>query len=561
MKRNLGRLADELFDILVVGGGIHGAAIVREAVARGFRVALIEQGDFGQATSANSLKIIHGGLRYLQQADLKRMRQSLKARRMFMEMAPHLVHPQPFLVPIYGHGMRGKEAMAVGLAVNDLLSWDRNRSLPPDNLIPNGKVISREECLTILPHIKKRGLTGGAVWYDGLAANTERLTLEFILDASEMDAAVTNYVRAKSLVVEGGTIQGVQAEDRISRIPLTIRSQWVINAAGPWLNSLLTDFPNADPLPIHWTKGINLIIDRPMFSGYGAGLGEDQVPKTPGRAVKKRQRLFFFVPWQGRTMVGTAYNRYDGDLEHFRMETGDIQDFLDDLNIIYPPGGLTLKDVSFFHVGLLPVSEGQDPGDRQAEPDRHFRLIDNEPIVKAKGLISVKGTKYTTAPLVAEKVVDLISIKGDKTLPVCGDTKKISSYDQPALLNDLAKIYQEKIKGDQGKIARHLHQNYGTKSRLILGYLLKDRELSRFISEDPPIMAAEIVHGVREESALKLSDVVFRRTNLGQFHRPSSEALQATAEIMTKELGWDGKRTQEEIQEVLEVYRPLRNKG
>ncbi len=560
MKRNLSRLTGEPFDLLVVGGGIHGAAIVREAAARGFKAALIEQGDFGQATSANSLKIIHGGLRYLQQADFKRMRQSIKARRMFMEMAPHLIHPQPFLVPIYGHGMRGKEAMAVGLAVNDLLSWDRNRSLSPDNLIPNGKVISREECLAILPHIKRKGLTGGAVWYDGLAANTERLTLEFILSASEMGAIVANYVRATSLVVEGWTIQGVQAEDRISRIPLTIRSQWVINAAGPWLNSLLTDFSDPDPRPVHWTKGINLIIDHPMFSSYGVGLGEDQVPKTPGKAEKKRQRLFFFVPWQGRTMVGTAYTRYDGDLEHFRMETEDIQDFLDELNTIYPPGGLTLKDVSFFHAGLLPVSEGQDPADRQAEPDRHFRLIDHEPLLKIKGLISVKGTKYTTAPLVAEKVLDLISSRGEKTLSGRGDTKNISPYDQPALLKDLAKIYQEKIKGDQGKIARHLQQNYGTKSRLILEYLLKDRELSRFISEDPPIMAAEIVHGVREESALKLSDVVFRRTNLGQFQRPSPETLQATAEIMAKELGWAEKRTQEETREVFEVYRPLRNK-
>ena len=273
-------------------------------LARGFKTALIEQGDFGQATSANSLKIIHGGLRYLQQADFKRMRQSIKARRMFMQMAPHLVHPQPFLIPIYGHGMRGKEAMAAGLAVNDLLSWDRNRSLAPDNLIPNGKVISREECLAILPHIKRKGLTGGAVWYDGLAANTERLTLEFILSASEMGAAVANYVRATSLVVEGGAIQGVQAEDRISRIPLTIRSQWVVNAAGPWLSSLLRDSPNAGPLPVHWTKGINLIIDRPMFSGYGVGLGEDQVQRPRERPKRKGSVSSFLFPGKGGPWLG-----------------------------------------------------------------------------------------------------------------------------------------------------------------------------------------------------------------------------------------------------------------
>ena len=206
------------------------------------------------------------------------------------------------------------------------------------------------------------------------------------------------------------------------------------------------------------------------------------------------------------------------------METEDIQDFLDELNTIYPSGGLTLKDVSFFHVGLLPVSEGQDPADRQAEPDRHFSLIDHEPLLKIKGLISVKGTKYTTAPLVAEKVVDLISTRGDTMLSGRGDTKDVFPYDQPALLNDLTKMSQGRIKGKEVTIARHLYQNYGPKSKLIVEYLLKDPELGRLISEDPPVTAAEIVHGVREEWALKLSDVVFRRTDLGQFHCPSPES-------------------------------------
>jgi glycerol-3-phosphate dehydrogenase len=558
MKRNLEKLTDKQFDLLVVGGGVHGAAIVREAALRGYKAALIEQGDFGQATSANSQKIIHGGLRYLQQADFKRMRQSISARRRFMQLAPHLVKPFPFLIPVYGHGLRGKEAMTAALGINDLLSWDRNRSLSADNLIPKGRVISREECLEILPHIERKGLSGGAVWYDGLAVNTERLTLELIRQASDLDAAVANYARAKSLLIEKGIIQGVQAEDRISQRSLIIRSHWVINATGPWINSFLGNIPDTAPLPVHWTKGINLIINRPLFPEYAVGLGGGPAPKPSSGSSRKRPRLFFFVPWQGRTMVGVAYTRYHGNIEQCRIEPDDIQEFINELNSIYPQGRLTFQDVSFFHWGLLPVSENQDAADRHSEPDRHSRLIDHEPLMQVKGLISVKTTKYTTAPMVAEQVLDLISAPKKEENPAVRDSKVLPFYNRDSLLNDLNRMGQESVEGNHEQIARHLFQNYGTQSQLIMNYLQKNREMAGFISSDPIIMKAEIVHGIREEMALKLSDVVFRRTDLGQFRCPSWESLEMAAEIMARELGWDPPRTRQEIEDVVTVYAPIR---
>lgn len=557
MKRNLEKLTEKSFDILIVGGGIHGVAILREAALRGYKAALIEQGDFGQATSANSLKIIHGGLRYLQQADFKRMRQSIQARRRFMQIAPHLVHPYPFLTPTYGYGLRGKEILALGLAINDLLSWDRNRDLPSSHLIPRGRVVSRKECLEILPDIEKTGLTGGAVWYDGLVVNTERLTWECIRSAAERDATVANYVQAKALIIDKGTVKGVKAEDQISRSRFPIRAQWVINAAGPWLKVLLKDV--SGPLPIHWTKGMNLIINRPIFSGYGVGLGGGKASKKDQSPLRKKQRLFFFVPWHGRTMIGTSYQRYHGDLNQCRIETEDIQEFLDEVNTIYPPGKITLAEVSFFHFGLLPLSEGQDPANSQAEPDKHFGLIDHGLSIKANGLISIKGTKYTTAPLVAEKVVDLISGREKATPPTPEISQSQSHYNQYSLLNDLIRINQRNHAGVQEDLARHLYQNYGTTSKSVIAYLHQDREMGRTISTDPLIIAAEIVHGVREEMALKLSDVVFRRTDLGQFRCPPLESLQSAARIMAKELGWNAYRTQEEVQEVLATYRPLQD--
>jgi glycerol-3-phosphate dehydrogenase len=559
MKRNLSRLADESFDILIVGGGIHGAAITREAAYRGLKTALIEQGDFGQATSANSLKIIHGGLRYLQQADIKRMRQSIKARQRFMQIAPHLVQPFPFLIPTYGYGMRGKEVMAAGLALNDLMSWDRNQNLPPSHHIPRGRVISRKACLTILPHLEKQGLTGGALWYDGLVANTERLTLEWVLAAAERDAVVANYVQAKALMIDQGTVRGVEAEDRLSQSRLQIRARWVINAVGPWLNALLE--PASDPLPFQWTKGMNLIINRSMFSDYGVGLGGGKVPQKDQSPSGERQRLFFFVPWKGRTMIGTSYQRYQGAPDHCRLETAEIQAFLDEINAIYPPGKISLQEVSGFHYGLLPVSEGQDPANRQVEPDKHFCLIDHEPTLKAKGLISVKGTKYTTSLMVAGKVIDLISVVGKGGAPSPDIFESPDRYNIFALLNDLNQINPGTHPDVQGELARHLYQNYGATSKKIMDYWHQDREMGRLISVDPVMIAAEIVHGIREEMALKLSDVVFRRTDMGQFRCPTLESLWSAARIMAKELDWDGNRTHHEVQEVLAVFRPLQPNG
>jgi glycerol-3-phosphate dehydrogenase len=556
MKRILERLANEPFDVLVVGGGIHGAAVIKEASARGYKAALIDQGDFGQATSANSLKIIHGGLRYLQQGDFKRMRQSIKARRAFMQSAPHLVRPQPFLLPLYGHGLRGREAMTAGLILNDLVSWDRNQSLSPENRIPSGQILSARDCLKLFPDLEKQGLTGGAVWYDALAVNTERLTLDFILAASEKGAVVANYVKALSLVINNGSIKGVEAQDRITKDRFRINSPWVINATGPWLNTLVKNEYPTGPLPIRWTRGINLIINRPFFSKYGLGLGGNPL-KNKNNKTGKKQRLFFFVPWKGCTMVGTDYRRYDGEPGPIRPEVEDIQNFIYELNTLYPNGNLTLKDVSFFHCGLLPISEGQDPADYLAEPDRHFRLFDHDSPTRIKGLVSIKSTKYTTAPVVAEKVIDFLGQKENNPPSRKATDGESPSYHFSSLVRDLAEAKPGDSPEYRESIAGHLHESFGTRAHTIITVIRRDPAMGYPVSNDPPILAAEIIHGVREEMALKLSDVVFRRTDLGQARRPSLEILQNVSRIMGQELGWNEEGIKKEIQEVLAVYSPL----
>jgi len=550
MKRKPEVLSDNRFDILVIGGGILGAAIVYEATERGFKSALIEKGDFGQATSANSLKTIHGGLRYLQQADLKRIRQSIRGRRKFMAFAPHLVLPQPFVIPVYGHGIKGKEAMAAALKMNDLLSWDRNQNLPEENFLPRGRLVSRKDCLNIIPDIEKQGLTGGALWYDGQAQHTERLTLEFILAASEKGAIVANYVLAKDLLIEQGTVKGIKAEEVFSKTEFPVLAGMVINASGPWLREVWQPLTQSPKLCLSWVKGINLIIQKSLFQEYGVGLQENK--KT---ISGKGSRFFFFVPWHGQMMIGTAYNRYVGDPDLARLEEKEIANFLEEINTIYPAAQLTMDDVSFGHYGLQPVSEGQDENETHPEPDRHSEIFDHEFLAGVKGLISVKSTKYTTAPVVAEKVLDLITAKGNLPAGPSSQAVESSHFKKTSLEEEMGKLAFKDQASYGGLLVDHFWQNYGPRSKKILEFIRRDPEASQLISMSPLVTIGEVLYGIREEMALKLSDMVCRRTDMAEAGCPTQESLQKVSEIMSGELGWDEIRRRQEIESVLQGYQ------
>ena len=216
LVRDVDWLATSEFDVVVVGGGIYGVWATLDAAQRGLKVAILEQNDFGSGASANSQRVVHGGLRYLQHADFKRMRESIRERSNMLRLAGHLVEPMPFLVPTYGLGMRGKPAMFTAMKVNDFVSRDRNDGLHDSQLLPNGRLVTPEECLKYAPGLEKQGLTGGAVFYDAQVNNSERLALSVIRSAVAEGAVVANYVRATGLLRDDGKVIGVSAEDRLT---------------------------------------------------------------------------------------------------------------------------------------------------------------------------------------------------------------------------------------------------------------------------------------------------------------------------------------------------------
>jgi glycerol-3-phosphate dehydrogenase len=541
MKRDPSRLADGHYDLLVVGGGIHGACAAWDAALRGLSVALVDRGDFGAATSSNSLKIIHGGLRYLQSADLPRMRESIRERATLLRIAPHLIRPLPFLIPTYGHGTDGKVALAIALRLTDLIGFDRNRGLKEGRRVPGGRVLTRDECLAEFPGVERRGLTGGALWYDAQAVDTERLNLAFLLSASERGAELANYVRSTELLRDGDAVRGASLVDELTGVRFDLSARLVLNAAGPWYGDVAGAACTPDqPAAL----AINLVttqIKKSLAVGVRSKVGPGGDPVIGGH------RYLFLTPWRGSTLLGTSYRVYRGRVDGCRVRREDLRALLDECNEACPDLGLKPEDVRFYHHGLLPLRGGRERGRADALAS-DARIVDHEAEDGIRGLISMVGVKYTTARQAAEDAVDLV-------------VAKLGGSDTPCRTAEVP-IYG----GDSGpspvpsvpRPARdRLERGHGSRFGDVAASLEGTPGWCEPVARKSVLLLGEVLHAVRQEMAVKLGDVVFRRTGIGAEACPSYEQLAAVADVMGEELGWSDRTREAEIDRVREAYAPL----
>lgn len=555
MKRNLAELSNNTYDVLIVGGGIYGAWTALDAALRGLSVVLVEKGDFGSATSSNSLKVIHGGLRYLQHADFRRLRRSIRERTTLMRIAPHIVHPLPFLIPTYGHFMRSKEIMSLALMINDVVGFDRNRIKDPEKHLPNGHIVSKEECLRLLPGIDDKGLTGGAIWYDSQMYNSERMLLSVIKSAERAGAIVANYVKVIGFLKDDNRITGVKAKDVLTEEELDIRAKIVVNTSGPWIDHVLRplngNFRNQRFLP---SKTMNLVVKRQLLPTYAVGISSKFEFRDKDAIVSKGSRLLFIVPWREFSLIGTVHTPYDGSPDEFRVTEEDIQKFMGEVNETYPPAALQREDISFFHGGLLPINESSSSSG-EVSLVKQYKIYDHEKDDGVGGLVSVVGVKYTEARNVAEKAVDLVFKKlGTKPPRSLTDTKPIYGG-QIELFNDfIAQEVAKKPYGMSSEIVRHLVYNYGSEYPQVLKYIDENPGWKQTIGDKSQVIKAEVIHGIREEMAEKLADVVLRRTELGSASNPGNETLNVCAALMANELDWDTARIGREVEEVKSIY-------
>jgi glycerol-3-phosphate dehydrogenase len=557
MERHVSALSEVEHDLVVVGGGLFGACLAWEGTSRGLSVALVEKGDFCSATSANHLKVVHGGIRYLQHLDLRRVRESCRERSVLLRIAPHLVQPLPILMPTYGRGLEGRFVLNAGLRLYDVLTFDRNSGLSDvDRRIPAGRMLSPERCLELCPDLETRNLSGAGLFYDGQFYNPPRLVLAFLHSAAAAGAHVANYVEATGFIRRAKRIHGIVARDRITGDELTVRGRLVINAAGPWAAGLLD-------------AALRIRLHRaPMFSrdaGFairGRRTGNHAVAyrvhtKDPDAVLSRKGRHVFLIPWRDYTLVGVWHVVHTRGPEDFKVSEDDLQRFIDEINAA--DAGLRIRrdEISMVYAGLTLFGENSDEA-KDLRFGHRSMLIDHAKEHDLEGLITLIGVRATMARGVAERAVDLAVGK------LVGRARP-SRTAVTRIHGGSIESFEDFVRGALARhaelppdVVRSLAHNYGSELGAVLNYASAGNEhLARTLGKTRTL-GAEVIYALREEMAQSLADVVLRRTDLGTGGDPGEEALEQCARIAAEELGWNERRVRDELAETRRSFPDAR---
>jgi glycerol-3-phosphate dehydrogenase len=440
--------------------------------------------------------------------------------------------------------------MGLALTANDFLSLDRNRLSDPEKELHGGMIISQRELSRILPGYDLWRATGAAVWYDAQIYNSERLLLGLVHSAGESGAQVANYVEAISLLQKGDRIIGVQAKDCQTGQTFHIQSKVVINCAGAWVDQLLgkihLDSAHATSI------AMNVFVDQ-VWSGVAAGLHSEPSDGT-------RSQVLFVVPWRDKSMIGTWHLPWHAEPQAFKLTEAAVQHFLDQINTTGLPCKYSMKDIRHIAWGFLPVSQA-DVHTKPVKLTRDGVIIDHQKTDNVSGLISLLGVKYTTARAVAEQAVDLAKNKlGIRTRKCETQMTPI----QGGKINDFRSFVKQaratKHPAVDEKIIDHLTYTYGLQYKHLVAYMTKQPDLMQRMDSQLPVTAAEVIHAVQQEMALRLPDVIQRRTELCDTGLPALPTLQKCADLMGYELGWTAQRQQKEIDSVIQAY-PIQETG
>jgi glycerol-3-phosphate dehydrogenase len=518
------RLAEEPFDLLIVGGGITGAGVARDAALRGFRVALIEKADFASGTSSKSSKLVHGGLRYLEHAQFRLVFEGTNERALQMRVAPHLVRPLEFLVPSYKRDKPGLFVLDVGLWIYDALSKFSSPKLH--------RTVRAPRVAKLEPGLKQEELEGGLLYYDA-ATDDARLTLENIIDARAAGAAIVNHTRAVALTTGDDQITGAEVKDELGGAPpVRVRARVVINATGPWCDQVRQLAGEAGLLST--SKGVHLVIDAARLR-----VNHAIVMKDPKR------RVVFVLPWgNDRTVIGTTDTFYDDAPENVRADAGDVSYLLDLANKFFPDAKLGFDDVLATWAGLRPLLKPDGDVASASDVSREHRIL------ARPGLVTVAGGKLTTYRRMAAEVVDH-ACEQLGTIPPCAtETRPLPGAQGVEGYAGVQKLAEELEKSGvvDGVVAKHLAHNYGVRSLSIVERIRKDPALGARLDADQPPVLGLVDVAVEEEQAETLEDLLGRRVPLILRSRDQGlTAAPVVAERMATLLGWNPTRTAAEI--------------
>jgi glycerol-3-phosphate dehydrogenase len=540
-ERAIEALAGERFDVVVIGGGITGAGVALDAASRGYSVALVEKADFASGTSSRSSKLVHGGLRYLQNFDLGLVREALIERRLMVKLAPHLVKPLPLVVPAFD-GARPDRLVGIGLNMYDVMatpirgrrgSRRAGRTGPDEEADTEWsparhRVIAGDEVAELLPALAPCDPTGGYLFYD-CQTDDSRLVLTVIGEAERFGAICANRLEVVELAREDGHGAGVKVRDAESGNEFTVEADNVVNATGVWADQIRPDelHSEAEVPTIAPSRGTHMTIadvDLPLRAGA-------IVPAGEGRSI-------FALPWLGRSLIGTTDNNYEGEIDHVQPSLEDIEYLLDATNAFFG-SELSIRNLTGAFAGVRPLISNGDTR-KSVDISRKAELYET-----SSGLITITGGKLTTWRRMAKMAVDRLVEREGRTAPCHTHEIPLGQPVEPDRLLRVEGVADDAYEALAGR--------YGYAAERVLKTAAERGELAQPITKGLPDLLAEAPHAAREEQARSVGDVLLRRTRLGllagrALTDPEDPAPRRVAQALGAELGWDEPRVTREVE-------------
>jgi glycerol-3-phosphate dehydrogenase len=553
-------IQDYPFDLIIIGAGINGAGIARDAAMRGLKILLLDKGDIASGTTQWATRLIHGGLRYLEYYEVSLVRESLKDREILLHIAPHLVRPLGFLVPIYDRAKHGPLMVRLGMIGYDTLSLDKS--------LDNHRMLSAEGALEREPGLNPEGLLGAAFYYDAQVEYAERIAVENAISAREHGAVVLTYSKVNRLIRDGGRVAGVEFTDVLGSGTYLARAPVTVNVTGPWVDEVLGETTGGRM--IGGTKGSHLVVDP--FPG---------APKNEALYVEARKdgRPYFIVPWNGRYLIGTTDIRYDGDLDRVVADEDEIDYLIDETNYVIPEANLTRESVLFTYSGIRPLPF--QPEGAEGSVTRSHIVYDHargrgvgtkrsgvgEGVPRVDGLISIVGGKLTTYRNLSRQTVDMVYQKLGREAP----ESRTSKVPLPGGETQDFAAFAAQFKATSGlteELAERLLKLYGVRAPDVLEMAGDDPSLRLPLGPsakvESGIIGAEVLYSFRREMAQALSDVLLRRTMVGLGPSVGLDVDEATAQVVVQHLGWSEERARSEVEAYrgyVERYKPRSMRG
>src|SRR5215210_3326738 len=567
-------IGDYPFDLVVIGAGINGAGIARDAAMRGLKVLLLDKGDISDGTTQWSTRLIHGGLRYLESYEFHLVRESLAEREKLLRIAPHLVKPLRFVVPIYESSSRGPRMIRLGMIGYDVLSFDKS--------LPNHKMLSRDQVLEEYPGINPDGLLGAATYYDGQVEYAERVAVENAVSAVQNGATVITYAEVKNLIFEPSPdgsgllrVAGVEIEDKLEGGAYQARAAVTVNVAGPWVDRVLSGagFFGTEEGSANGSAGQDEQ-GRMIGPTKGSHLVVDPFPGAPKSALyveaRKDGRPYFIVPWNGRYLIGTTDFRYEDDLDYVSAAQDEIDYLIDETNTVIPEANLTRDSVLFTYSGVRPLPF--KPAGSESSITRAHVVFDHAKgkstaggrikiaggPKKAEGLISIIGGKLTTYRNLGRQTVDAV-YKKLGTQPPKSATDRVPLPGGAVRDLDAFATEFKSRSGHPDVLASRLLKLYGARAYDVLDEAGDDPSLKESLVSSPTVetglMGCEILYAFRHEMAQKLADVLLRRTMVAYGPNVGLDVDEAAAEVAVKHLGWSEERARKEVEDYRNYIR------